>query len=86
MTLGGRYLARLARGARAYTAAVLLNLALLNTTLVAPPRRPVVQVCVVATTGPFRPTELLTGPGGEPAGVLAVPLATDPVPATASLN
>lgn len=86
MALVGGCLARLARGARAYAAAVLLNLALLNTTLVAPPRRPVVQVRVVAATGPFRPTELLTGDGGEPAGVLSLPLPDGQAPTTASLN
>lgn len=86
MARGGRCLARLASGARAYVAAVLLNLALLNTTLSAPPRRSVVQVRVVAAAGPFRPTEILAGPGGEPAGVLALPLPDCRATTTASLN
>lgn len=86
MTLARRCLARLARGARAYAAAALLNLALLNTTLAEPPRRPVVQVRVVATTGPFLPTEVLGRPGGLAEGVLSLPLVGGQIPEPPSLN
>ena len=77
---------RLRRGGRDYAAAALLNLALLNTVLTPPVRRPVVQVRVVAAAGPFSPTELLVRPGGEIAGVLARPLDPDQARATPSLN
>jgi hypothetical protein len=74
MALARRCFARLGRGMRAYAAAALLNLALLNTTLAEPPRRPIVHMRVVAATGPFLPTEVLARPGGELAGVLSLPL------------
>jgi hypothetical protein len=77
---------RLRRGGRGYAAAALLNLALLNTVLTPPVRRPVVQARVVAASGPFSPTELLVRPGGEIAGVLARPLDPDRARATPSLN
>jgi hypothetical protein len=86
MALVRRCLARLACGARAYAAATLLNLALLNTTLAEPPRRPVVHMRVVATTDPFLPTEVLARPGGAPEGVLSLPLAQEQTPAPPSLN
>lgn len=64
---------RLRQQGRTYAAAVLLNLALVNTTLTAPERPPAAQTRIVMNARRFRDTELVTLAGGE-AGVLSLPL------------
>lgn len=66
-------LRRLRRTGRNYTAAVLLNLALLDTVLTPPGRAMTAQVRIMPAARRFRDSELLTLPDGEVA-VLSTPL------------
>ena len=79
-------MARVRRGGRDYAAAVLLNLALVNTVLTPRSRPPVAHVRVLPAGGPFRETELLRDRDGMPVGVLARPLDLARSTATTSPN
>ena len=72
MTDGKRF-GRLRQQGRTYAAAVLLNLALVNTTLTVPERAPTAQTRIVTNARRFRDTELVTLTGGT-TGVLSLPL------------